>query len=108
MHLLEYVIVEGLIIDNNIMQRYFIPVLLSLVERVNQEKAFLMPLIVSVLTEVNEPPAEKIFEAFKGEFGRLPKMVILALEKKEKLLNILGEQRFESVFSRAIFSRYPT
>lgn len=64
-------------------------------------------MVLSILIELDKPPTDIIYQGFRKSHAKNLPAVRLALSKKTKLESILPSDCFESVMSRALFSRYP-
>ena len=61
---------------------------------------------LSILMELDKPPIETISHGFKKAHGRNTSVSKLALSKKQRLLQIMPTELFDSILSRSIFSLY--
>jgi hypothetical protein len=66
----------------------------------------LAALALSILIEVDRPPLEVIYQGFRKAHPKNLAIVRVALAKKARLLQVLPQDYFDSVLSRALFGRY--
>ena len=98
METLEMVIKNRIIVDDLVLEEYFKPVLLVLLEKKPD-------MILSALIELPNPPTNAIFWCMKKGSPKNYRMISVVLRKIEKLYNIMDQEQYDAGMSRMVFSR---
>lgn len=106
---LELIIKEGLTIELCLMDDFFRPVLCSMVTcnpNEGKQDDYLLPLALSIILELDKPPADVLFHGFRKAHNQNLGVVKVVLGKREKIVQVMGADQADAVLSRAILCRY--